>query len=168
MKPGRKRLLFTLLIVAIALWILGALAGPFIQNSTTLQQRADNAILGGISFILIFIGIVVAFVDLIIFLATKLNNNVRESVYRPILNILIAGIVLGVIGMFQPFVFELYQIGFVMLFFSLIGFMAWSHLVPKGVQRGAEVGAVSISAIEKLEAGGTAGETQTRPAAGEV
>lgn len=160
MKPGRKRLLFILLIAAVLLWIIGALAGPFILANTTLQQRADNAILGGISFILIFIGIIVAFVDLIIWLATKLNHNVRESVYTPILNILIAGIVLGVIGMFQPFVFLFYQIGFAMLFISLIGFMVWGHLVPKGVQRAVEVGSVSVSSIETREATGTPVETQ--------
>lgn len=131
MKTSRKRLLIGMVIVAIALWVLGALADPYIQQNTTLQDRTDNAILSGISFILIFIGIIVAFIDLIIFLATKLNHNVTPSAYSPILNIFIAGIVLGVIGMFQPFLFVLYQIGFAMLFISLIGFMIWGHIIPR-------------------------------------
>jgi hypothetical protein len=131
MKTSRKRLLLGMLVAAILLWIVGALADPVIQQNTTVQDRTDNAILGGISFILIFIGIIVAFIDLVILLATKLNHNIPQSVYSPVLNILIAGIVLGVIGMFQPFLFVLYQVGFVLLFLSLIGFMVWGHLVPR-------------------------------------
>ena len=145
MKSSRKRLLLIMLGVAILLVIVGIIVQPLVLANTTVQQRADNSILSGIGFILIFIGIIVAFVDLIIYLATLLNHNVPQRVYNPILNILIAGVVLGVIGMFQPFRFELYQIGFVMLFFSLIGFMIWSHIVPKSVQRQEQGGASRIA-----------------------
>jgi hypothetical protein len=135
MKSSRKRLLLIMLGVAVFLVIFGVIAQPLVDANTTTAQRTDNAILNGIGFILMFIGIVVAFIDLIIFLATLLNHNVPQRVYDPILNVLIAGVVLGVIGMFQPFLFVLYQIGFVMLFVSLIGFMAWSHIEPKRLQR---------------------------------
>jgi hypothetical protein len=145
MKSSRKRLLLSMLSVAILLVLIGVIAQPLVQANTTVQQRTDNAILNGIGFILIFIGIIFAFVDLIILLATFLNRNVPERVYSPILNILIAGIVLGVIGMFQPFLFVLYQIGFVMLFVSLIGFMIWSHIVPKSVRRQEDFGGESAS-----------------------
>jgi hypothetical protein len=148
MKPSRKRLLIIMLSVAILLVVIGVIAQPLIQQSTTVQQRTDNAILGGIGFILIFIGIIVAFIDSIIFLATILNHNVSESVHGPLLNVFIGGIVLGVIGMFQPFLFVLYQIGFGVLFISLIGFMVWSHIVPRGARRQAEIGSLSASEIE--------------------
>ncbi len=145
MKSSRKRLLLIMLGVAVLLVLIGVIAQPLIQANTTVQQRTDNAILNGIGFILIFVGIIVAFIDLIIFLATFLNRNVSERVYNPILNILIAGIVLGVIGMFQPFLFVLYQIGFGMLFVSLIGFLVWSHIVPKSVRRQEDFGGESAS-----------------------
>ncbi len=140
MKPSRKRFLLIMLSAAILLVIIGVIAQPLIEANTTVQQRTDNAILSGIGFILIFIGIIVAFIDLITYLATLLNHNVPGRVYNPILNIFIAGIVLGVIGMFQPFMFVLYQIGFAMLFISLIGFMIWSHIVPKSAKRQVELG----------------------------
>lgn len=135
MKSSRKRLLLIMLGVAIALVLVGIVAQPLINANTTVQARADNAILSGLGFILMFIGIIVAFIDLITFMATLLNHNVPERLYNPILNVLIAGVVLGVIGMFQPFLFVLYQIGFLMLFVSLIGFMVWSHIVPKSERR---------------------------------
>ncbi len=140
MKPSRKRFLLIMLSVAVVLVIVGVIAQPLIEQNTTVQQRTDNTILGGIGFILIFIGIIVAFIDLITYLATLLNHNVSERVYTPILNVLIAGIVLGVIGMFQPFMFVFYQVGFGMLFISLIGFMIWSHIVPKSAKRQVELG----------------------------
>ncbi len=153
MKPSRKRLLLTMLIAAVILCVAGAILTPIIEQSTTVQQRADNAIIGGLGVILIIIGIIVAFIDLIIFLATLLNHSVPERPYTIILNIFIAGIVFGVIGMFQPFAFIFYQIGFLMLFVSLIGFMIWGHLVPKGVQRQQEISNVSIGEVEKHSVG---------------
>ncbi len=144
MKPSRKRFLLIMLSAAIVLVIVGVIAQPLIEQNTTVQQRTDNAILSGIGFILIFIGIIVAFIDLITYLATLLNHNVSERVYNPILNVLIAGIVLGVIGMFQPFMFVFYQVGFGMLFISLIGFMIWSHIVPKSAKRQEELGGATV------------------------
>jgi hypothetical protein len=82
-------------------------------------------------------------------MAFKLNNRISELVFRPIERLLIAGIVLGVIGMFQPFVMLFYTLGFILLFVSLLSYIAWSHVVPRGDHRGAEIGSVSISEVEK-------------------
>ena len=46
---------------------------------------------------------------------------------------LIGGILLGILGMFQPWVFGLYKTGFFVLLFSTLGFILWSHVVPKSV-----------------------------------
>lgn len=130
MSPARKRLVFILLGVAIALWLAGVAAIPPVE-ALDPKTKTDNVILNGIPFILIFIGIIIAFIDLIIFLATRLNNNISESIYRPIETIFIVGIIVGVVGMFQPFMPTLYTVGFVVLFISTIGYIAWSHIVPR-------------------------------------
>jgi hypothetical protein len=130
MSRGRIRLLIVLLAVAIALWIAGVVITPIVQSQPE-QVKADNAILTGIPFILIFVGIIIAFIDLIILLATQLNHRVAENVYRPIERLLIAGIVAGVVGMFQPFTPVLYTWGFIVLLVSTIGYIAWSHIVPR-------------------------------------
>jgi hypothetical protein len=149
MSKGRKRLLIGMLIVAIGFIVLGVIDTQIIQATTTQQERADNPLVGGVPFLLIFIGILLSYIDFIIWLATKLNNKISEKVFRPIERILIAGIVLGVIGMFQPFTVTLYTLGFIVLFVSLLSYIAWSHVVPRGVHRTAEIGSVSIGEVEK-------------------
>lgn len=134
MSASRKRLLIILLAVAIGLWIVGFALMPVIEGLDT-ETKVDNTIVNGIPFILIFIGIIVAFIDAIILAATRLNNNISESVYKPVERALMAGIVLGVIGMFQPFTVVLYTWGFILLLVSTLGYIFWSHILPR-VSRG--------------------------------
>jgi len=151
MSKGRKRLLIGMLSVAIGFIVLGVIDTQIILATTTQQERADNPLVGGVPFLLIFIGILLSYIDFIIWLATRLNNKISEKVVRPIERILIAGIVLGVIGMFQPFTVTLYTLGFIVLFVSLLSYIAWSHVVPRGVHRTAEIGSVSIGEVERHE-----------------
>jgi hypothetical protein len=158
MSSARKRLLLILLALAVLLWILGLAAIPLV-NSLDVKIRTDNVILNGIPFILIFIGVIVAFIDVTIFAATKWNNKISEDVHRPIERILIAGIVFGVIGMFQPFTIYWYTLGFAVLLLSTIGYIFWSHIIPRvAVERAAHrhdgLGSVSISEIEHKQVEG--------------
>jgi hypothetical protein len=45
--------------------------------------------------------------------------------------VLIALILLGIVGMFQPVEIALYRYGFLLLLFSTIGFIVFSHMSPK-------------------------------------
>lgn len=158
MNAGRKRLLFILLGIAIGLWIAGAVASPIVAG-LDVKTRSDNTIINGFPFILTVIGIIIAFIDFIIFMATRLNNNISENIHRPVERALIAGIVLGVVGMFQPFTIVLYTLGFILLLVSTFGFIFWSHIVPRvPLDRAAKshdgLGSVSISEIERHEAQG--------------
>jgi hypothetical protein len=153
MSAGRKKLLFILLAVAIGLWIAGAMAIPYVDGLDP-KTRADAVIVNGIPFILIFIGVIVAFIDFIILMATLLNNKISEKTYRPIERVCIGGIVFGVVGMFQPFVIWWYTFGFVILLVSTIGYIFWSHIVPRvkierAVHHDSGLGSVSIGEIEQ-------------------
>jgi hypothetical protein len=149
MTKGRKRLLLGMLLVAIGFIVAGIIDTQIVRATMTPQDLARNPLVGGIPFLLIFIGILLLYIDLIIFMATKLNNRISEKVFRPIERLLIAGIVLGVVGMFQPFVMLFYTLGFVVLFVSLLSYIAWSHIVPRGEHHVAELGSVSISEVKK-------------------
>ena len=149
MAKGRKRLLIGMLIVALGFIVAGVIDTQIVAATLTPKDLADNPLAGGIPFLLIFIGILLSYIDLIIFMATKLNNRISEKTFRPIERLLIAGIVLGVIGMFQPFVMLFYTLGFIVLFVSLLTYIAWSHIVPRGEHRAAEIGSVSIGDVEK-------------------
>jgi hypothetical protein len=119
-------------VSVIVLLILGLVAGPVIESVATEEQLATNVFLSAIPFILIFAAIILAFITLIVFASNLLSHKIPEQIYRPIERIIIAGIVLGIIGMFQPWSFVLYRVGFFMLLLSTLSFMLWSHITPKG------------------------------------
>ncbi len=131
MKLSRPRVPVTLLIVIAVLLVLGLLSVPFINSRMTEEQITDNVIIGAIPFILIFVAIILAFIAIIVVVASMLDNNVSLRIHRIIEQILIAGIVLGVVGMFQPWFFEGYKYGFVLLLISTLSFILWSHITPK-------------------------------------
>jgi hypothetical protein len=147
----RPRVPLALPLIAVVLIILGLVAGPLIRSQASEEQLASNVLLGAIPFILIFVAILLFFITLIAALASILSNNIPLRIYKPIEQVLIAGIVLGIVGMFQPWAFILYRIGFFVLLFSTLGFIIWSHIVPKGVVRQEDLGPVSVSEFERPE-----------------
>lgn len=130
MSSGRKTLLFILLGIAILLWVVGIAAIPVVEGLDA-KTKTDNIILNGIPFILIFIGIIIAFIDFTILMATLWNNKISEDLHRPIERALIIGIIVGIVGLFQPIAFLLYTVSFIILFFSTLGFIFWSHIIPR-------------------------------------
>lgn len=120
-------------IIIVVLLVLGIIAGPIIQSTATEEQLATNVFLSAIPFILIFAAIILAFITLIILASNLLSHKIPERIYRPLERVIIAGIILGIIAMFQPWSFVLYRIGFFMLLISTLGFILWSHVRPKGV-----------------------------------
>lgn len=135
-------------ISAVVLFILGLVAMPLINNNVSDEQISKNVIISAIPFILIFASIIIVFMSLVWFASSKLSGNISEKVYRPIEYALIGGIVVGILFMFQPWVFQLFKIGFFILLGSTIGFILWSHVRPKGAEEEAELGGISVSEIE--------------------
>lgn len=131
----RLRIPIWLPITIVLLLILGFAAEPFIQANATEEQLAQNVLLSAIPFILVFVAIILTFITLIVIAARLLNNNISRRHYRPVEMILIGGIVLGVVGMFQPWVFGLFKTGFFVLLISTLGFILWSHVSPKGASQ---------------------------------
>jgi uncharacterized membrane protein len=135
-------------IAAVVLLVLGLVARPLILNNVSEQQLARNVLLSAIPFILIFAAIVVAFMSVVWFAASRLNENVSQKLYRPIELALMGGILLGIFFMFQPWIFELFRVGFFLLLGSTLGFILWSHVRPKGTHQ-EELRSVSVGEYEK-------------------
>ena len=152
MKISRLRVPPGLLISIVVLLVLGFAAGPFIDARTTEEQLAQNVLLSAIPFIFIFLAIILAYIAVIVMAASLLDDNVSRDVHRWIEIGLIGGIVAGVIGMFQPWIFGLYRIGFLILFACTLGYILWSHITPSGVRRRESIGSVTVS---EFEGGGT-------------
>ncbi len=135
-------------IAAVICFGLGLVARPVINSSFSEKELATNVLLSAIPFILIFVAIILVFISLIWLLGSVLNHTVPARIYRPIESIIIAGIVLGILGMFQPWAFALYKIGFPLLLTSTLAFIVWSHIVPKRIQRDEELSTVSAAELE--------------------
>lgn len=117
-------------ISAVILLILGLIANPLIKNNATEEQLARNVILSAIPFILIFAAIIITFMSLIWFMASRLNDRISPRIYQPIEWMLMGGIVFGILLMFQPWVFILFRVGFLMLLVSTLTYILWSHIRP--------------------------------------
>jgi Na+-transporting NADH:ubiquinone oxidoreductase subunit NqrE len=153
MSLKRPRVPIGLPIAMVITLIIGLAANPLISSITTEEQLARNVLLSAIPFIFIFVSIILAFITVTWLLASMLSQNISERVYRPVEYVIIAGIVLGIIGMFQPWWFAGYRLGFFLLFFSTLAFILWSHIVPRG-KYSAHLESVSIGDFEKAESGG--------------
>jgi hypothetical protein len=150
MTKKRPRVPIGLPIAAVITFVLGLVAGPVIRSMASAERLATNVLLSAIPFVLIFVAIILTFITIIWLVASVLNHNIPARIYRPIELAIIAGIVLGIFGMFQPWSFAAYRVGFFLLFGSTLAFILWSHVVPKGIQQ-EHLGSVSISDFEQKE-----------------
>jgi hypothetical protein len=147
----RPRVPIGLPIAAVITFVLGWwVAGPVIRSTASEEQLATNVLLSAIPFVLVFVAIILTFITVIWLVASVLNHNIPMRIYRPIELTIIAGIVLGIVGMFQPWSFAAYRLGFFLLFGSTLAFILWSHIVPRGIHH-EHLGSVSISEFEQKE-----------------
>jgi hypothetical protein len=149
MLKSRLRVAKGLPISVVILLILGAIAGPLIRATATQEQLNTNVFLVAIPFILIFVAIILAFITVIALVASILNNSIASRTYRIVESIIIGGIVFGIVGLFQPWVFAWYRYGFNVLLISTLSFILWSHIVPKGTLRQEEPETPSIEELER-------------------
>jgi hypothetical protein len=83
-------------------------------------------------FLTLFLAIMLAFVFFGIFLLTRLlNGRVPRRGYMAVEYLITAGILIGVVGLFQPWSIVVYKNGFYVLGVSLACFMIWAHISPK-------------------------------------
>lgn len=158
MEKIRPRVPVALLIAILVTLISGLLAGPFITARATPEQLAENVLLNAIPFILIFVSIILAFITLIVLVGNIFNNNISRRSHRIVESILIAGIVLGIFGMFQPWVFLAYRYGFIVLLVSTLGFILWSHIIPRESDITSVPEALVVTEEKRTQSGGKDGE----------
>lgn len=151
MAKSRLRLPVKLFIAIVVTFVLGLVATPLINAITTEKQRATNVLLSALPFILIFVAILLVFISLINMSASVLNDYISPRIYLTIERVLIAGIVLGIFGMFQPWLLIFYKVGFMVLLVSTLGFIWWSHIKPKRERRQKEAGSTPNQDVKPIE-----------------
>ncbi len=97
-----------------------------------------------------FLTILFAYMYFIARMARRFNGRVHPRTYARIEGAIIAGIVLGIVSMFQPWTQTLYRLGFFLLLFSTLAFIVWSHVSPYSMYRdGEDLGPVKLNEIER-------------------
>ena len=131
MKKKRVRVPLWLPITIALLLALGAIAVPLAPRIFTEEQLTNNILLTAIPFILIFVAIILFFILLIVIAAQFFSHSISARAFRLIEYAAIAGIVLGIISMFQPWSFLAYRYGFILLLLSTLFYILWSHITPR-------------------------------------
>jgi len=127
----RKRFIRIIRGFAIAIVIMLVFGWLFSLYTDTLSsEQQEEVLIKAIPFVAVFVSIILVFACLIVVVAIGLEGKVPQRTYRPIEGIIIAGILLGVVGLFQGWKLFAYEVGFLLLLISLAAFMVWSHLSP--------------------------------------
>ncbi len=82
-------------------------------------------------FIIGLLIFVFGFGSFIAFMAVRFSGNIARRIYIPLERLIILGITLGILAMFQPWWAGLFQPGFLLLLLSTLAYMVWSHVTPK-------------------------------------
>jgi lipoprotein signal peptidase len=124
-----------LLVAAAVVFGLSFTARPLIDALVPQEKATSDVLIIAIPFLLIFVPIILSYMAVIVFVGKLLRERIPERAYRAIEYVFIAGIALGILSMFQPWLFALFKIGFLVLLASTLGFILWSHVMVKRTRR---------------------------------
>jgi hypothetical protein len=128
----RQRIIGIVRGFAIAIAILLAFAVAFDAYTGTLSEEMQGEVLIlALPFVAVFVSIILAFACLIVVVSIAFDRAVPQRSYRPVEALIIGGILLGVVGLFQGWKLFAYEFGFLLVLVSTLLFMVWSHLAPK-------------------------------------
>ena len=103
----------------------------FIALSKIIPPLVTSETGQGVSFFATLIAILSGFICFIAFMSRLLSGRISERLFGILEKLLIAGILLGIAGMFQPWVSALYPAGFIVLFAATWIFTLWGYVTPK-------------------------------------
>ena len=83
-----------------------------------------------IIFILGFLVVLGLYITLIVQVSKRMSDRINAEKFGLMEGVFIGGIIAGVIAMFQPWLFRAYSVGFIVVLFSTLGFILWSHIMP--------------------------------------
>ena len=123
--------------IAIALFILAFIFEPLTRGLS--EETRKSVLLHAVPFFATFVGILLLFILLIVIVAMRFNGKVPARTYQGIEYTIIAGIVVGVVCLFQPWSFVPYRYGFLLLLGATLSFILWSHVAPPRADFDAQV-----------------------------
>jgi hypothetical protein len=113
-------------------------AVAFVFANVVLGALPDNlrrsVLIQAIPFFTTFVGILLLFILSIILMAERFNGAIPSRTYKNVEALIVAGIIFGVICLFNPWSVVPYRYGFGLLLISTLLFIVWSHISPPRAQ----------------------------------
>lgn len=103
---------------------------PAISNALLTEEMRKAVLVNAIPFFAAFVGILLLFILLIFIIALRYNGQVPARTHSSMEQIIIGGIVFGVVCLFQPWSQVPYRYGFLLVLASMLSFIVWSHVTP--------------------------------------
>jgi hypothetical protein len=129
--PNRKlQPPFGLIIASVLLVTWGLVYKSVILVTILDKTQINPVILIAIPFISYFMASLLVYIFVVNVVSHILSYRIPENIYRLINIFVMAGIVGGVMMIFQPFSLAAYKPSFMVVLISLLGFILWSHVSP--------------------------------------
>jgi hypothetical protein len=114
---------------------------PSFRDSVIDESIRGGVFIQAIPFFAAFVCVLLIYIMLIVFAAIRFNGRMPYRTHSAVEIVLIVGILFGVISLFQSVSFVFYRYGFQIVLLSLLGFIFWSHIVPKTAKQGKSMAA---------------------------
>lgn len=114
-------------IAAVVIGVLFRLLSPVVFPPGV----RDQVIVLAVPFVGIFAALILLFILSITLASVRFRKIVPLRTHRPVELLTIAGILLGIFALFQPFHRGPYTFGFGLLLLSTLAYIFWSHIEPR-------------------------------------
>jgi hypothetical protein len=94
-------------------------------------RKIDPMNLQLVTFVVGFVIVLGAFITFVAAASARLSAAVPPRIFSAVEAIIIGGILLGTVLMFQPWLLDGFRVGFLLVLFSTLAFILWSHVTPK-------------------------------------
>jgi len=134
-KPDFSMRLFIIFPVVAVLLVLAGVGVTFwIGQNVTIEQLARNVLLAATPFILTFVAIILLFITFVMAINYFVSGRIAARPHYIVELVIIFCILAGIFGIFQQWVKAFYPAGFLLLLFSTLAFIVWSHITPRRVR----------------------------------
>lgn len=118
--------------IAVVMFILAYVFGTWVPGMVAEETR-NSVLFHAIPFFFAFVGVLLLYILLIVLAARRFNGKIPGRTYKGMERVIIGGIVFGTVCLFNPWSFVPYRYGFLVLLFSTLGFILWSHILAPRV-----------------------------------
>jgi hypothetical protein len=114
---------------AIITFIVGFIFRSLIPSFPETIRNA--VIVQALPFIAFFASLLLLFIMSVALLGVRFHLIVPNRTHRAVEFTIIASILVGIVGLFQPWQISPYTYGLSLLLFSVLAFIVWSHVAPR-------------------------------------